>query len=76
MPIPRKTALLHSLLVLSIAASGCGYKQLVQDSDQNYGTRQKNDPKAYGSKMYGKSGSTPASTTTASWNTAPICRAR
>ncbi|MGN7455992.1 hypothetical protein ACTHPH_14375 [Paenibacillus pasadenensis] len=59
MPIPRKTALLHSLLVLSIAASGCGYKQLVQDSDQNYGTRQKNDPKAYGSKMYGKSGSTP-----------------
>ncbi|SDS39118.1 sporulation lipoprotein, YhcN/YlaJ family [Paenibacillaceae bacterium GAS479] len=57
MPFNRKIVLLGALLILTLLASACGYKKLVQDSDQNYGTRQKNDPKMYGGRMYGKSGS-------------------
>jgi hypothetical protein len=44
---------LASALAFSLLLGGCGYKQLVQNSDQNYGTRQKNDPKMLGSRMYG-----------------------
>ena len=45
--------LLLSSLIVVLLSGGCNYKQLVQDSDQNYGTRQKNDPKLLGSRMYG-----------------------
>ncbi|MFB9325666.1 hypothetical protein ACFFSY_06985 [Paenibacillus aurantiacus] len=45
------------LIVLAVAfgpgVSGCGYKRYVQNSTYDYGTKQRNDPKMLGSRMYG-----------------------
>ncbi|MGU3471089.1 YhcN/YlaJ family sporulation lipoprotein [Paenibacillus sp. D51F] len=52
----QPSRVLASALILSLLLGGCSYKQHVQNSDQNYGTRQKNDPKMQGSRMYGTLG--------------------
>lgn len=39
--------------VIAVSLSGCNYKQVAENSDTDYGTRQANDPKMLGGRAYG-----------------------
>lgn len=55
----RTTAILLSVIIALAATTGCNYVRRVQDSDLDYGSRQKGDPKTIGSKMYGSTTNDP-----------------
>jgi len=46
-------------VLMLAAATGCGYKELVQKSDTDYGSRTKGDPKAMGIQAYGSRSNDP-----------------
>ncbi|RXZ83523.1 hypothetical protein EBB07_06875 [Paenibacillaceae bacterium] len=48
-----RLALISTMALSILLATGCNYKQVLQNSDYDYGSRQANDPKMIGSRMYG-----------------------
>ncbi|PZD95061.1 hypothetical protein DNH61_15615 [Paenibacillus sambharensis] len=46
-------------MCIMLILTGCNYRRVVQDSDYDYGSRQKGDPKMLGARMYGSTTGNP-----------------